>query len=207
VYIPKINAVTDLALLHDLMRRFSFATLVTTQGGCPVATHLPFLLYPEEGEHGTLLAHMARANTQWRGFAEGNEALVIFQGPHTYISPSWYEDHVSVPTWNYAVAHAYGVPRVISDEERVREALRALVDAHEGGFEMPWAMDLPEEYLQQQLRAIVAFELPIARLEGKFKLSQNRSTEDQRRVRAQLATNSDTNAQSVQVMMQARGPD
>jgi transcriptional regulator len=203
MYIPSFTAVTEPALLHDLMRRFSFATLVTTHEGRPLATHLPFLVNPAEGELGTLVAHMARANPQWRGFAEGTEALVIFQGPHTYVSPSWYEEEVSVPTWNYAVAHAYGVPRVITNAGRVREVLRALVDMHEEGFEEPWAMDLPEDYLQQQLRAIVAFEMPIIRLEGKFKLSQNRSAEDQRRVRGQLARRSDANAQAVQAMMQA----
>jgi transcriptional regulator len=203
VYIPSFTAVTDPALLHDLMRRCSFATLVTAHEGRPFATHLPFLFSPEDGEQGMLVAHMARANPQWRGFADGTEALVIFQGPHTYISPSWYEEEVSVPTWNYAVAHAYGVPRVITETGRVREALRALVDKHEEGFAEPWTMDLPEDYLQRQLRAIVAFEMPITRLEGKFKLSQNRSAEDQRRVRDQLAKRSDANAQSVQAMMQA----
>jgi transcriptional regulator len=206
MYIPPFTSVTDPALLHELMRRFSFATLVATHEGRPVATHLPFLVYPEVGELGTLVAHMARANPQWHEFADGNEALVIFQGPHTYISPSWYEEEVSVPTWNYAVAHAYGVPRIITEAGRVREALRALVDTHEGEFDEPWTMDLPEEYLQRQLRAIVAFEMPITRLEGKFKLSQNRSAEDQRRVRDQLATRPDANAQSVQAMMQALAP-
>ena len=97
--------------------------------------------------------------------------MLIFQGPLIYISPSWYEEEVSVPTWNYAVAHAYGVPRIITDAGRVRQALCALVDTHEGGFDEPWTMDLPEEYLERQLRAIVAFEVPITRLEGKFKLS------------------------------------
>jgi transcriptional regulator len=206
MYIPSFTAVTDPALLHDLMRQFSFATLVTAHEGRPFATHLPFLVNPEDGELGTLVAHMARANPQWREFADGNEALVIFQGPHTYVSPSWYEEEVSVPTWNYAVAHAYGVPRVITDAERVRATLRALVDVHEEGFDEPWTMDLPEEYLQGQLRAIVAFEVPITRLEGKVKLSQNRSAEDQRRVRDQLATRPDTNAQSVRAMMQALAP-
>jgi transcriptional regulator len=201
MYIPKFNAVTDTTLLHVLMRRFSFATLVTTHEGAPFATHLPFLIYPEVGEHTTLVAHMARGNPQWQDFDGRSEALVIFQGPHAYISPSWYGEPVSVPTWNYAVVHAYGVPRVIEDEARVREVVRALVDEHEGGFAEPWAMDLPEEYLQKQLRAIVAFELPIARLEGKLKLSQNRSDEDQRRVIERLATSPDANAWAVGEMM------
>ena len=201
MYIPMFNVVTDPALLHDLMRRFSFATLVTTHEGAPFATHLPFLIHPEVGERGTLVAHMARGNPQWRDFDGSSEALVIFQGPHAYISPSWYTEPVSVPTWNYAVVHAYGVPRVIADEARVRQVLRALVDEHEAGFVEPWPMDLPEAYLQKQQRAIVAFELPIARLEGKLKLSQNRSDEDRRRVIAQLQHSPDESAQAVAAMM------
>jgi len=206
MYIPKFNAVTDQALLHDLMRQFSFATLVTTHDGVPYATHLPFLVYPDAGPQGTLVAHLARANGQWRDFAEEREALVIFQGAHAYISPSWYAERVSVPTWNYAVVHAYGVPRVIEDETRVLAVLQALVDQHEGGFEEPWPMDLPEEYLHRQIKAIVAFELPITRLEGKFKLSQNRSAEDQRRVVEALSSSADASAQAVGAMMRERLP-
>jgi transcriptional regulator len=205
MYVPKFNAVTDTALLHELMRAFNFATLVTAHDGAPFATHLPFLFYPEMGAQGTLIAHMARGNAQWTDFAQGQqgqEALVIFQGAHAYVSPSWYAEPVSVPTWNYMVVHAYGVPRVIEDEERVREVLRALVDRHEGEFEEPWQIELPEEYLRKQLRAIVAFEIPIARLEGKFKLSQNRSAEDRHRVIEQLRTSADASAQGVGTAMQ-----
>lgn len=203
MYIPKFNAVTDLAILHDLMRRFSFATLVTTHEGAPFATHLPFMLDPGAGANGTLIAHMARGNAQWRDFDSASEALTIFQGAHAYISPSWYEEPVSVPTWNYAVVHAYGVPRVIEDEARVRAILRELVDLHESNFAEPWPMALPEEYLHKMIAAIVAFEIPIARLEGKLKLSQNRSQEDQRRVIEQLSASPDVNAQAVAAMMHA----
>lgn len=201
MYIPKFNAVTDTAQLFNFMRQFSFATLVTAHDGFPYATHLPFLVYPDRGPGGTLVAHMARANPQWRDLAGDGaaqrEALVIFQGAHTYISPSWYADPVSVPTWNYMIAHVYGVPRIIEDETHVREALRALVDLHEGGFEEPWTMDLPEDYLRKMQRAIVAFEIPIARLEGKYKLSQNRSEGDQRRVIEQLSRSADPTAREV----------
>ena len=177
MYTPAHFRVTDRAILHGVMDRFSFATLVTTHDGHPLATHLPFLVYPD-GEHGTLISHMACANEQWTDFARGDEALVIFQGQHAYISPSWYEAHPNVPTWNYVAVHAYGAPRVIEDEVRIRDTLRALVDKHEAGFDEPWPMDLPEEYVRKMARGIVAFEVPIARLEGKFKLSQNRSARD-----------------------------
>ncbi len=204
VYLPKHFEIADRAALHDLMGRFSFATLVTVHEGRPVAGHLPFMLDPARGEQGTLIAHMARANRQWTAFAAEVEALVIFQGPHTYISPSWYEDHPSVPTWNYAAIHAYGTPRLVEDEEQVRAALRALVHQHEQGFEAPWTMeDLPEEYLRKMSRGIVAFEIPIARLEGKFKLSQNRSADDRERVIAALVDSADPLAQGVRAMMEA----
>jgi len=205
VYIPKFNAVSDPALLHDLIRRFNFATLVTTHDGAPFATHLPFMLSTgaDAGEHGTLIAHMARGNAQWRDFDGVREALTIFQGAHAYISPSWYEEPVSVPTWNYAVVHAYGIPRIIEDEAHVQAILRALVDLHEGGFEEPWPMELPNDYFHKMIGAIVAFEIPIARLEGKFKLSQNRSPADQRGVIEKLSASPDANTQAVGAMMRA----
>lgn len=187
MYTPAYFRVTDRAILHGLMDRFSFATLVTTPDGGPIATHLPFLVYPDCSEHGTLIGHMARANQQWRDFARGDEALVIFQGPHAYISPSWYEEQSNVPTWNYAVVHAYGVPRVIDDKARVLDALRALADKDEAGFDEPWPMDLPDEYVRKMVQGIVAFEVPISRLEGKVKLSQNRSARDREGVVAALA--------------------
>jgi transcriptional regulator len=203
VYIPKFNAVSDPALLHDLMRTFSFATLVTTHDGAPLATHLPFMLDVgvDAGEHGTLVAHMARGNAQWRDFDGVREALTIFQGAHAYISPSWYEEPVSVPTWNYAVVHAYGIPRIIDDEARVWAILRELVDLHEGGFEESWPMELPDDYLRKMMGAIVVFEIPIARLEGKFKLSQNRSLADQLGVIEQLSASPDASAQAIGAMM------
>src|SRR6476620_10303297 len=109
MYLPKSFQIEDLGELHAFILAHNFASLITQHQGAPFATHLPFLLDAERGPHGTLLAHMARANPQWRGFASGQPALVIFQGPHTYISPSWYEPIApSVPTWNYATVHAYG---------------------------------------------------------------------------------------------------
>ena len=211
MYIPKFNAVTDPALLFELMRQFSFATLVTMHEAAPFATHLPFLVYPERGTQGTLVAHMARGNAQWRDLAaaesSGQEALVIFQGAHAYISPSWYVDHVedrmNVPTWNYMVVHAYGVPRLIEDETRVREELSALIQQHESGFVKPWAMNLPEDYLRKMTGAIVAFEIPITRLEGKFKLSQNRSERDRSRVIAELLASDQTNDRAVGMAMRS----
>jgi len=150
---------------------------------------------------------MARANAQWKDFDQGVEALVIFQGPHTYISPSWYETQPSVPTWNYVVAHAYGVPQLIEDEARVWAILKELVAKHEEGFAKPWRMDNPDDYLRKMMRGIVAFEIPITRLEGKFKLSQNRSVRDQSRVVEALAHDPDPDAQRVMALMRALIPN
>jgi transcriptional regulator len=191
MYIPNSFRADDRAQLHALMRQYNFAILVTFHEGAPFATHLPFLLDGERGPHGTLLAHMARANPQWRDFAAGTEALVIFQGPHAYISPSWYEVHPSVPTWNYAAIHAYGIPRVVEDPTKLSQMLQALVDTHESAFAQPWRMELPGDYLDKMMRAVVGFEIAITRLEGKLKLSQNRSVSDQQRVTQALASSDD----------------
>jgi len=208
VYIPQEFQVADRNLLHDLIERFSFAMLVTTQDGRPVASHLPFLVQRDAGDHGTLVGHMARANRQWQGFGGAGEALVIFQGEHGYVSPSWYETHPSVPTWNYLAVHAYGIPRVIEDAERIRAILRTLVAKNEAGFDEPWPMDLPDDYLRKMIGGIVAFEIPLSRLEGKFKLSQNRPVGDRQRVIATLAASEDPTQRALAAAMQvALGTD
>jgi transcriptional regulator len=147
---------------------------------------------------------MARANPQWHDFADGREALVIFQAAHAYVSPAWYEVTPSVPTWNYAVIHAYGVPQVIEDRDRLAMVLESLVDTHEAGRTPPWRMDLPDDYLDRMMRAIVGFEIAITRLEGKLKLSQNRPEGDRRRVAAELAESGDPLGVEVAEMMQAK---
>lgn len=201
MYIPAHFAATDAATLHDIIRQFSFATLVTAADGAPVATHLPFLLDPDQGGHGVLLGHMARANTQWHAFDGRTEALVVFLGEHGYISPAWYTDHPSVPTWNYAAVHAYGRPRVIEDADRIRQLLERLVVRHESGRDEPWSMELPTDYMEGMVKGIVAFEIPMDRLEGKLKMSQNRSSADQQQVMQALATSSDRNQRALAARM------
>ncbi len=192
MYIPKAFREDDINTLHKLMREYSFATLITQHEGVPFATHLPFMLDAQRGPNGTLLAHMARANPQWHDFASGQEELVIFQGPHAYISPSWYEVELSVPTWNYAVVHAYGIPRLIEDGEELYQLLKTLIETHEAQFEKPWPFQLPDDYLQKMMRGIVGFEIEITRLEGKFKLSQNRTEAEREKVIAALQKSTDT---------------
>lgn len=177
MYTPPSFRIDDRATLFSLMDEFSFATLVTERSGSLFASHLP-LLTKREGEEGRLVGHMARANEQWRGFDGHGEALAIFQGPHGYVSPAWYAVQPSVPTWNYIAVHAYGRPRVIDDYQSVVDILSETVVFYEAGRREPWAMDFPPGYLEKMARAIVVFEMKIDRIEGKAKLSQNRSEQD-----------------------------
>jgi len=181
VYIPSAFCVDEPDVLHAFIEQFGFATLVTVREGTPFATHLPLLL---DREQGLLLGHVARANPHWECLAE-TESLAIFTGPHAYISPAWYVTQPSVPTWNYTAVHAYVSARLTS-EERTREIVDGIVTKYESASVNPWRNDLPEEYRINLLRAVVGFELPIARLEGKFKLGQNRPEADRERLLAHL---------------------
>jgi transcriptional regulator len=147
---------------------------------------------------------MARANPQWHNFAADQEVLVIFQGPHSYVSPSWYEVELSVPTWNYAVVHAYGTPRLITDHGEFYALLDTLVRTHEAQFATPWRFALPEDYVHKMMQGIVGFAIHITRLEGKFKLSQNRSSTDQEHVVAALQHSNDAVSRDVAALMRQR---
>jgi transcriptional regulator len=192
VYTPKHFREDDLAVLHTLMRDYSFATLVSTQEDrLPIATHLPFVFEPEPAPYGTLRAHMALGNPQWRTFDPEREVLVIFQGPHAYISPSWYEAELSVPTWNYATVHAYARPHIIEDQDELYAHLKTLITKHESEFTEPWPFQLPADYVERMMKGIVGFALEITRLEGKFKMSQNRTENERSRVSAELRASED----------------
>jgi transcriptional regulator len=169
------------------MLQHSFATLVTQQGGVPFASHLPVSLDSSIGTHGALLGHMALNNPQWQDFESGAEVLVMFHGPHAYVSPAWYEPSpMSVPTWNFMAVHAYGVARILSQEE-LENTLHQLVDENEKTFSPPWKLELNQTMRERMLKAIVGFEIRLGRVEGKLKLSQNRTEQDQRNVIAQLS--------------------
>lgn len=200
MYIPKHFELTDTTTMHDLMRQFSFATIVNVLEGLPFATHMPVVVRPELGEFGTLRTHIARANPQWNSFSSKSEILVIFQGDHTYISPKWYETHPSVPTWNYVTVHAYGRPKIVEEPELVRELLDELIGSYEGSE--GWnSSSLSERYMDGMMRGIVAFEVEITRLEGKMKLSQNRSEADRQGVVAALATSASPDDQAIAAKM------
>ncbi len=181
MYVPEAFRLSDPRRIAEVMRAFDFALLVTAPDGQAQASHLPFLYDPDAGPNGTLHAHMARANPQWRDFAalaeRGQEALVVFQGPHGYISPTWYgEGPPNVPTWNYVAVHAYGLPRVIEDAGETRALLDRLVAVQESGLTPQWSTaGLGDTFMAGMLRGLVAFEIPVARLEAKAKLSQNKA--------------------------------
>jgi transcriptional regulator len=196
MYTPAAFRQDDLSTLHQQMRESRLPTLVSHGSNGLLASHLPLLLEPDEGQYGTLYGHFARANPQWRDLAEGSPALVIFQGAEAYISPSWYaakaEHGKVVPTWNYISVQAHGRAEVFDDAERLLQLVSRLSALHEAERPQPWAVsDAPREYIDSMLRAIVGFALPIERLEGKWKLGQNRSSADQAGVREGLATSID----------------
>jgi len=193
MYIPAHFREDDLATLQAFMREYSFATLVsTTDEGVPIATSLPFLLESEPAPYGTLKAHMALGNPQWRTFRQDREVLVLFQGPHAYITPSWYEETLSVPTWNYAMVHAYGIPRIMEDPATLYEFLKTLIQTHEAQFAEPWPFEqLPSEYGEKMMKGVVGFSIEITRLEGKFKMSQNRTPRERARVAEELCKSQD----------------
>jgi transcriptional regulator len=208
MYVPRHFEVSDTAWCHALMRAQSFAVMITADdAGAPFATHLPFLLDDTRGPLGTLRGHVARANPHWRFLAAGRPTLVVFAGAHAYVSPAWYATHPSVPTWNYVAVHATGAGALVEDPARVKALLADLVRAYEGeGRPAAWSFaSLADDYVAGMQRGIVAFEIPIERLEGKAKLSQNRDAVDQGRTREALAGADDPLARAVAAMM-AGGP-
>lgn len=183
MYTPPLFAETDTATLFALMRQHPLGMLVTGGGDALEANHLPFLVDDGRGEFGTLVAHVARANRVWQDASDGDAVLVVFRGAHGYVSPNWYpskqDTHRHVPTWNYEVVHAHGRLRIIDDEKYVRGVVARLTREHESRLPDPWRMsDAPADYLAEELAHIVGIEVEITRLEGKRKLSQNRTPED-----------------------------
>ena len=201
MYIPKAFAETGLERLHDLIEAYDFALLITNAQPAPLVSHLPFMLDRGKGPNGTLQAHMARHNPHWRNF--DGETLVVFRGPHSYVSPSCYEPEApAVPTWDYAVVHAYGTPRVVDDPQELRGHQERLVAIQEAGRSPAWTMaGQAPDYIDGMLKGIVGFEIPIARLEGKFKLSQNRSAADQRNVALALGAGGSEDGQALARLM------
>ena len=182
MYVPPAFREDDLAALHGTMREARLSNFVTATADGLIATPLPLLLAPDEGPYGTLYGHLARANPQWK-LPPTSDAMALFMGPDAYVTPSWYatkrETGKVVPTWNYIAVHAYGPAEFFEDANRLREVVTWLTNRHERPRAEPWAVtDAPEPFICAQLRGIVGLRLPITRLEGKRKMSQNRTEED-----------------------------
>ena len=186
MYQPEHFRVGDLPQLHALMRARPLAALISHGALGLYATHLPTVLN-DDAPYGVIECHLARANPHWKDLAAGNEALMIFQGPDAYVTPNWYASKAEhgkvVPTWNYAVVHAYGRPEVMQDKDWLRRHVGELTAQQETSEAKPWALsDAPESYIEVMLRGIVGFRFAITRLEGKWKMSQNREMNDRQGV-------------------------
>jgi len=183
MYVPKHFEETSVEVLHELIRAHPLGALVTSSSNGLNANHIPFIVHPEPEPYGTLRGHIARANPLWRDFSLGVESLVIFQGPEAFISPSWYRTKTEtgkvVPTWNYAVVHAHGALRIVDDRAWLSGLVEQLTNRNEAERPNPWKVtDAPAAFIAQMLGAIIGLEIPIARLAGKWKVSQNRPARD-----------------------------
>lgn len=201
MYIPPAFREDDIAVLHAEMRAVRLAQLVTATADGLIATPVPLIVDGTEGPYGTLYGHVARANPQWKTAPVG-EAMALFMGPHTYVTPSWYatkrETGMVVPTWNYIAIHAYGTVEFFEDADRLLDVVTRLTNLHEGARAEPWAVtDAPDSFIRSQLRGIVGLRIPIARLEGKRKMSQNRNEADRAGVAAGLAASDSVADQAV----------
>jgi transcriptional regulator len=208
MYIPPHFKLTEVGAIHAAIRAARLASLVTTTSEGLIATPLPMILDEREGDYGTLYGHVAKPNPQWKLPAIG-EAMAIFMGPDAYVTPSWYvtkqENGKVVPTWNYVAVHAYGPVEFFEDAERLLAIVTRLTNLHEGKREEAWAVtDAPPDFIAAQLRGIVGLRMPIARLDGKSKMSQNRRLDDRAGVVAGLGASADPIDRQVAAMVPAK---
>ncbi|NOT17368.1 MAG: FMN-binding negative transcriptional regulator [Sulfuriferula sp.] len=200
MYIPEFFKETNPERISTLVEGNSFGMLVTAPDGVPFVSHLPFIFDHAAGSKGKLLCHMARANPQWQHFSSCSEVLAVFQGPHAYVSPSWYSSP-GVPTWNYAVVHLRGKPRLIESESELEALVERLTHVYESHMPSPWEPNLAGERRTKLLNMIVGFEIEVTDIQGKFKLSQNRPIEDQQRVIEALSQSSNQTEAAVSKLM------
>ena len=200
MYIPPAFKKTDLQDLHAFMERYNFATLVSQYDGAAVASHLPVLVDRTKLPYGRISGHFARANPHYQHVKHGTDVLVIFMGPHSYVSPTWYSERIAVPTWNYAVVHAYGRLAPTCESDLV-DVLRRLVEKHEARSDEPWGLDPFQPEFASMLPEIAGFEISITELQGKFKLSQNRSQRDREEVIGKLDQSGDTDKRALADLM------
>ena len=211
MYLPTQFNETRVDVLHALMRARPLCTLVTTAESGLVADHLPVETREQPAPLGSIRGHIARANPLWREYRSGTHSLAIFQGPHVYISPSFYPSKVKtgevVPTWDYAVVHASGTLRFIEDREWMRSFVSGLTRTHEKSRAEPWKIDdAPAAYIDKMLKLIVGFEFSIASLSGKWKVSQNRTHEDRQGVIRNLQCAADSDSRQIADMLASLDP-
>jgi transcriptional regulator len=209
MYLPPLFREDRLEILHELIRMHPLGLLVTAGSGGLMANPIPFLIEPGNSPNGTLQAHMARGNPQWRELEDVEECLVVFQGPQAYVTPAWYatksETGKVVPTWNYATVHAWGRPLVIDDERWLRRQIERLTESREASRPTPWQVgDAPEAFVASQIKGIVGLEIPIERIEGKWKVSQNRPEADRLGVVAGLRAQGEA-AEAMAALVAGRG--
>jgi transcriptional regulator len=205
VYVPNAFQQTDLSTLHQFITRHSFAVLCSTDDqGVPCANHLPLLLDRQATPPGVLVGHMARANRQWQ-HADGKPVLVVFSGPHHYISPAWYQASSVVPTWNYLAVHVTGLFKAVHDRDALLRIVQDAVAFHESSSPRPWTLDLEESVLNGLLRQIVGFEIQITGFEGKWKLGQNRPAEQRERAAQALRNLGGEDALAIAALMEQIG--
>ena len=200
MYIPPPNRVEDREAINAFIQSHGFATVISNRGGKTIASHLPVLF---DAQGNVLRSHMARANSQWKQFADCGDVLCIFHGPHAYISPSWYEQQHTVPTWNYAVVHVYGKPSLV-DEAELKQIVLDTTAKFESTRQAPWKIPLSEQEIAAMLKAIVGFRIEVIRVEAKFKLGQNRSREDQEKMLRHLQAAPDDESRALGRFIAAR---
>lgn len=201
MYVARLNEEHDAEKIRTVIRTFAFATVVSVGPDGPVATHVPLHYHPDGHGQEWLYGHLAKGNAQWKTFQPDRDVLAIFQGPHHYISPSWY-DHMNVPTWNYVAVHVYGRAELVSDYDEIRGMFETMIDHHEKALGSPYSMDsMSKEFYDKELRGIRAFKIRIDRIEANFKLSQNRHDTDHRHIQERLKEIGSCEARDVADMM------
>jgi transcriptional regulator len=200
MYIPKAFEVQDKDRLAEFIKVNSFGILFSNNGSLSTATHLPLLFDENTGKNGYLYGHMAKANPHWKEI--DREVLVVFHGPHSYISPTWYEDANTVPTWNYVAVHAYGNFTIVEDKENIKKLMEDTVNYYESSMPNPWKADFTDDYVKGLMKGIVCFKIEVNKLEGKWKLNQNHPVDRQQRVVQALRKSSDQNALGIADLME-----
>jgi len=203
MYISKLYREEDRGKILEFLRQNEFATLVTYDGEKPTASHL-LMEVVEEGEKLFVNGHMSKANPLWKTFEKNSEVLVIFQGPHTYISPTWY-NHVNVPTWNYQAVHVYGSPRIVTDHGETYNLLKNLIERNEADSQYRLET-LPPDFVAKEIKGIVAFQVEVTRIEANYKLSQNRDDEDYHNIVSRLEEREDEMSHGVAEAMKEKRP-